>query len=171
MPVSPVWRPKPSIFHDMPTFRSTREHALLVLAGLVLAACAGDGAPVPEPKADAPIVTSLPQLPQLPTELRPVVPPDLDLAFGTDSVLVTISVEPGARVNALLPPVIDAGDGRRFLLRAPTVTADSAYFVERASVTIPRSALPIRGTLRTSFCRSDERLCRSTERAVVLEDR
>jgi hypothetical protein len=25
--------------------------------------------------------------------------------------------------------------------------------------------------LRTSFCRSDERLCRSAERAVLLEDR
>ncbi len=51
------------------------------------------------------------------------------------------------------------------------MTEDSAYFVERASVTVARSALPIRGTLRTSFCRSDERLCRSAERAVLLEDR
>jgi hypothetical protein len=83
----------------------------------------------------------------------------------------TIAVEPGARVNALLPPVIEGTDGRRFVLRAPTVTEDSAYFMERASVAIARSALPIRGTLRTSFCRSDERLCRSAERAVLLEDR
>lgn len=126
---------------------------------------------MPEPQTGAPIVSVLPQLPQLSKELRDVVPPDLDLAFGTDSVRLTISVEPGARVNALLPPVIDGTDGRRFLLRAPTVTEDSAYFVERASVTVARSALPIRGTLRTSFCRSDERLCRSAEREVVLEDR
>lgn len=113
----------------------------------------------------------LPQLPQMPNELRDVVPPDLELAFGNDSVRLTISVEPGARVNALLPPVIEGTDGRRFLLRAPTVTEDSAYFVERASVMVARSALPIRGTLRTSFCRSDERLCRSAERDVLLEDR
>ncbi len=155
----------------MSTLRSFRQITTFILASLTLAACAGDGVPVPEPKTDAPIVTLLPQLPQQPPELRPVVPPDLDLAFGADSVRITISVEPGARVNALLPPVIDAGDGRRYLLTAPTVTEDSAYFVERASVTIARSALPIRGTLRTSFCRSDERLCRSAERDVVLEDR
>jgi len=145
--------------------------AALALTGLTLGACAGDRAPVPEPLAGAPIVTALPQLPQLAPDLRPVVPPDLDLAFGADSVRVMISVEPGARVNALLPPVIEGTDGRRFLLLAPTVTEDSAYFVERASVTVARSALPIRGTLRTSFCRSDERLCRSATRDVLLENR
>jgi len=150
---------------------STRRHSLLVLTSIGLGACAGDRAPVPAPPTGTPIVSVLPQLPQLSTEQREVVPPDLDLAFDADSVRLTISVEPGARVNALLPPVIDAGDGRRFLLRAPTVTEDSAYFVEPASVTIARSALPIRGTLRTSFCRSDERLCRSAERDVLLEDR
>ena len=155
----------------MSIFRSTRRHSLLALTALGLAACAGDRAPAPPPPTETPIVSVLPPLPQLSKELREVVPPDLDLAFDADSVRLTISVEPGARVNALLPPVLDAGDGRRFLLRAPTVTEDSAYFVERASVTIARSALPIRGTLRTSFCRSDERLCRSAERAVLLEDR
>jgi len=155
----------------MSILRSTRRHSLLVLTVLGLVACAGDRASLPEPPAGTPIVSVLPQLPQLSTELRDVVPPDLDLAFGTDSVRLTISVEPGARVNALLPPVIEGSDGRRFLLRAPTVTEDSAYFVEPASVTVARSALPIRGTLRTSFCRSDERLCRSAERDVLLEDR
>ena len=155
----------------MSILRSTHRHSLLAVTALGLAACAGDRSPVPEPPAGAPIVSVLPQLPQLSKELRDVVPPDLDLAFGADSVQLTISVEPGARVNALLPPVIEGTDGRRFVLRAPTVTEDSAYFVERASVTIARSALPIRGMLRTSFCRSDERLCRSAERAVLLEDR
>ena len=155
----------------MSIFRSTRWTRLLTVTIYGLAACAGDPAPVPDAPPGGPVVSALPQLPQLPTELRPVVPPDLDLAFGTDSVLLTISVESGARVNALLPPVIEAVDGRRFTLRAPTVTEDSAYFVERASVTVARSALPIRGTLRTSFCRSDERLCRSAARDVVLEDR
>ena len=155
----------------MSILRSTCRHSLPVLTILGLVACAGDRTPVPEPQAGTPIVSVLPQLPQLSKELRDVVAPDLDLAFGTDSVRLTISVEPGARVNALLPPVIEGSDGRRFLLRAPTVTEDSAYFVERASVTVARSALPIRGTLRTSFCRSDERLCRSAERDVVLEDR
>lgn len=155
----------------MSILRSTHRHSLLVVTALGLAACAGDRSPVPEPSAGTPVVSVLPQLPQLSKELRDVVPPDLDLTFATDSVRLTISVEPGARVNALLPPVIEGNDGRRFLLRAPTVTEDSAYFVERASVTVARSALPIRGTLRTSFCRSDERLCRSAERAVLLEDR
>jgi hypothetical protein len=155
----------------MSILRSTRRHSLLALTALGLAACAGDRAPASQPQTGTPIVSVLPQLPQMSKELREVVPPDLDLAFGTDSVRLTISVEPGARVNALLPPVIAATDGRRFLLRAPTMTEDSAYFVERASVTVPRSALPIRGTLRTSFCRSDERLCRSAERDVLLEDR
>ena len=155
----------------MSILRSTRRHSLLALTALGLAACAGDRAPASQPQTGTPIVSVLPQLPQMSKELREVVPPDLDLAFDADSVRLTISVEPGARVNALLPPVLDAGDGRRFLLRAPTVTEDSAYFVESASVTIARSALPIRGTLRTSFWRSDERLCRSAERAVLLEDR
>jgi len=155
----------------MSILRTTRRHSLLALTALGLAACAGDRAPVPAPTTGTPIVSVLPPLPQQSTELRDVVPPDLDLAFGADSVRLTISVEPGARVNALLPPVIAATDGRRFLLSAPTVTEDSAYFVEPASVTIARSALPIRGTLRTSFCRSDERLCRSAERDVLLEDR
>lgn len=155
----------------MSILRSTRRHSLLALTAIGLAACAGDRAPAPAPPTGTPIVSVLPPLPQLSKELRDVVPPDLDLAFGTDSVRLTISVEPGARVNALLPPVIEGADGRRFVLRAPTVTDDSAYFVARASVTIARSALPIRGTLRTSFCRSDERLCRSAERDVLLEDR
>jgi len=155
----------------MSIFRSTRRHSVLVLTSIGLVACAGDRAPASEPQAGTSIISVLPQLPQLSKELRDVVPPDLDLAFGADSVQLTISVEPGARVNALLPPVIEGTDGRRFLLRAPTVTEDSAYFVERASVTVARSALPIRGTLRTSFCRSDERLCRSAERDVLLEDR
>jgi hypothetical protein len=155
----------------MSILRTTRRHSLLALTALGLAACAGDRPPIPAPPAGTPIASVLPPLPQQSKELRDVVPPDLDLAFGADSVRLTISVEPGARVNALLPPVLNAGDGRRFLLRAPTVTEDSAYFVEPASVTIARSALPIRGTLRTSFCRSDERLCRSAERDVLLEDR
>lgn len=155
----------------MSILRTTRRHSLLALTAIGLAACAGDRAPAPAPPNGTPIVSVLPPLPQLSKELRDVVPPDLDLAFGTDSVRLTISVEPGARVNALLPPVIEGADGRRFVLRAPTVTDDSAYFVARASVTIARSALPIRGTLRTSFCRSDERLCRSAERDVLLEDR
>ncbi len=155
----------------MSILRATRRHRLLALTALGLVGCAGDRAPAPEPQTGTPIVSVLPQLPQLAKELRDVVPPDLDLAFGTDSVRFTISVEPGARVNALLPPVIEGTDGRRFLLRAPTVTEDSAYFVERASVMVARSALPIRGTLRTSFCRSDERLCRSAVRDVLLEDR
>ena len=142
-----------------------------ILASLGIAACAGDPAPLPRPEPSAPIVSAIPPLPQLSPELRPVVPPGVDLAFGADSVRVMISVEPGARVNALLPPVIEASDGRRFTLRAPTVTEDSAYFVERASVMVARSVLPIRGTLRTSFCRSDERLCRSAERDVVIENR
>ncbi|WP_373061395.1 hypothetical protein [Gemmatimonas sp.] len=144
--------------------------AVQTLIGLMLAACAGDPGSVPKTLTRAPIVSALPQLPQLAPDLRPVVPPDLDLAFGVDSVRVMISVELGARVNALLPPVIEGIDGRRFILRAPTVTEDSAYFVERASITLPRTALPIRGTLRTSFCRSDERLCRSAVRDVVLEN-
>ena len=145
----------------------------LGLAALALAACAGDRAPVAKSAspAGASVVSALPSLPTLAPDLRPVVAPDLELAFGTDSVRLTISVEPGARVNALLPPVLQGTDGRRFLLRAPTVSADSAYFVEPASVTIARSALPIRGTLRTSFCRSDEQLCRSAERDVVVENR
>ncbi len=155
----------------MSIFRSTRRHSLLVLTSIGLVACAGDRAPVPAPPVGTPIVSVLPPLPQRSNALREVVPPDLELAFGADSVRLSITVEPGARVNALLPPVIEGTDGRRFLLRAPTVTEDSAYFVERASVTIARVALPIRGTLRTSFCRSDERLCRSAERAVLLEDR
>ncbi len=145
--------------------------AVLCLPGLTFAACAGDPAPVPISTTGAPVVSALPQLPQLAPDLRPVVAPDVELAFGADSVRVMISVEPGARVNALLPPVIEATDGRRFILRAPTVTEDSAYFVERASATVARSTLPIRGKLRTSFCRSDERLCRSAERDVVIENR
>lgn len=155
----------------MSIVRVTRRHSLFALTLMALGACAGDRAPVPERETGTPIVSLLPPLPMQSPDLRPVVPPDLDLSFSADSVRVTIAVEPGARVNALQPPVIEDLDGRRFFLRAPTVTEDSAYFVERASVTVARAALPIRGMLRTSFCRRDERLCRSAERAVQLEDR
>ena len=150
---------------------SAAAFAGFLVAGSAITGCAGDPAPLPERLPGAPVVSALPHLPQLPPDLRPVVAPDVELAFGADSVRVMISVEPGARVNALLPPVIEGSDGRRFTLIAPTVTEDSAYFVERASVTVARSGLPIRGKLRTSFCRSDERLCRSAERDVVIENR
>jgi hypothetical protein len=115
-------------------------------------------------------MSALPTLPQLPADLREVEAPNVTLVFGADSARIVIAVEAGARINALLPPVIEATDGRRFTLRAPRVTDDSAYFVDPASVMVARSAFPIRGVLRTSFCRRDERLCRSAQRDVQLDN-
>lgn len=116
-------------------------------------------------------MSALPTLPQLPAELRDVEAPSVTLLFGADSARIVIDVEAGAQINALLPPVIETTDGRRFTLRALQVTDDSAYFVDPASVTVARTAFPIRGVLRTSFCRREERLCRSAQRDVQLENR
>jgi len=74
--------------------------------------------------------------------------------------------EPGDRINALQPPVLQTTDGRRLEFRGSAVTTDSAYFVGEVVLPLGEEALPLEGTLITSYCRAGEKLCRTAKRAV-----
>ncbi len=98
-----------------------------------------------------------------------VVPAPTVLAqLSGDSVLLRVVVEAGAQLNALAPPELELVSGERLRFTSPTVTDDSAYFVGAVQASAARSALPMRGVLRTSFCRATEKLCRTAARALTI---
>jgi hypothetical protein len=68
----------------------------------------------------------------------------------------------------LQPPVIQTANGQRLLFAGSAVTADSSYFVGDVTLTLSQDALPLEGTLTTSYCRKGENLCRSAKRLVVV---
>ena len=113
-----------------------RRSVVWLVLGL-LAACAR---PRPEPTAERPLV--------------------LRVAPAGDSVRLVLLAAPGWKINARLKPVLEAAGGRRLQLDALRLTADSAYFTEPPSVTVPARPGGIRGTLRASVCSAGETVCR-----------
>jgi hypothetical protein len=63
------------------------------------------------------------------------------------------------RINARVPPAIELAAGGVLRLVRGRVSMDSSYFVEPPWEVRP-PGVPIRGTLRVSFCRPDEAVCR-----------
>lgn len=109
-------------------------------------------------------------LPALPSfgDVLPDSGPPVQSMLLVDSVRLVMRPNPGDQINALQPPVLETDNGRRILFGASAVTSDSAYFVGEVSATFPDSVLPMRGVLTTSYCRADEKLCRSAKRLVAV---
>jgi len=149
-----------------------------VMAGVgtmaMLAACAGDQTSEQVPDTTSGIASTgsslpaLPQVSQAELETDRQLAPDLRAEARGDSVRLIVTASAGAQINALLPPVLELTGGNRYTLSGTAVTVDSAYFVGDVSVTLARDAFPVVGTLRTSYCRANERLCRNAERAVSV---
>jgi len=130
------------------------------------------------PERDASSRESLSSIPALPLETDSArqsalandqqTAPHLRATPSGDSLRLEVVVEPGAQLNALLPPVIELDGGRRIAFQAMGVTADSAYLTGPATAMVARAGLPAEGVLRTSYCRASELLCRTGRRVVRL---
>jgi len=92
----------------------------------------------------------------------------LRTTFITDSLRVELQSVDGAKLNALIPPVIELADGVRHAFAAPGVSPDSSEFLGPVTLTLPRGALPITGTLKAGFCLAGERLCRLATRTITI---
>ncbi len=88
--------------------------------------------------------------------------------FTTDSVRLELQSVDGAKLNALIPPVIDLANGVRHAFAAPGVSSDSSEFLGPVTLTLPRDALPLTGTLKAGFCLAGEKLCRLATRAITI---
>ena len=142
---------------------------------LALAACADrspenaidGGAPVAD-STQSPMISALPQLPRVgPAEVDSG--PRVKQERTANGVRLVMDPNPGDQINALQPPVLDAANGTRVLFAGTNITSDSLYFVGDVTAEVPASALPLNGTLTTSYCRKGENLCRSARRLVQID--
>jgi hypothetical protein len=87
---------------------------------------------------------------------------------GGEAVLALVPAD-DLRLNARVAPAIELAAGGMVRLARGRVSMDSSYFLEPPWQVRP-SGIPIRGTLRVSFCRPDEAVCRSATLPVALPD-
>ncbi len=87
---------------------------------------------------------------------------------GGEAILAVVPAE-DLRINARVPPAIELAAGRIVRLARGRVSMDSSYFLEPPWEVRPSGVL-IRGTLRVSFCRLDETVCRSAMLPVDLQE-
>lgn len=139
---------------------------LSVCSVVLLVACSNAGErEVMVADSTAPALSAIPALPKLgPVENDSGPAVRLDTAEGARRLVMVL--RPGDQINALQPPVLQTTDGRRLEFRGPAVTSDSAYFVGDVVSDLAPDALPIAGTLTTSYCRAGESLCRIAKREV-----
>lgn len=109
-------------------------------------------------------------IPALPTVGPQVTDSGPGFRVERQDARVRLVMEPneGDQINALQPPVILTTNGSRILFAGSAVTSDSAYFVGDVIADLSAEALPIQGTLTTSYCRKGESLCRSAKRPVNI---
>ncbi len=148
------------------TSRAARRTPLAL--ALAFAACTARAAD-DSARVAASAIPELPQQSEAEWAARRKREPTVQSVRVGDSLRVEVVAEVGAKFNALLPPTIEAADGRRITFHATGITPDSAYFTGPVTVMLSAGALPLRGVLRTSYCLAAERLCRSAQRTVVLE--
>lgn len=153
----------------------TRAHATLLIAVCFLGGCTenqeaaprgGESAAAMTGASTAAPATGVPDLPTF--AVATDSGPRLVMSVVGDSVQLSMDADSGDQINALLPPLLSANDGRQLTLRGTTITSDSAYYVGPVTLTLPRTALPIVGTLRTSYCKKGEKLCRVVKRPINL---
>jgi hypothetical protein len=87
---------------------------------------------------------------------------------GGDAILAVVPAG-DLRINARVPPAVEFAAGGVLRLVRGRVSMDSSYFLEPPWEVRP-SKVPIRGTLRVSFCRPDETVCRSVMVPVDLQE-
>lgn len=150
------------------TVSHTRKVAALAMA--MLAACTPSGEPPANAKAHAadstaPAISAIPTLPKVGRVETDSGPPVRFDSTAPRARLV-MDPKPGDQINALQPPVLQTIDGRRLMFGGSAVTKDSAYFVGDVVLMLEADALPIEGTLITSYCRAGEKLCRTARREV-----
>lgn len=92
----------------------------------------------------------------------------LEVAQAGQNIEVTLRPSRGARINALVPPTLELGDGGRIQLTGVRETADTSYFSGQLTAVLPGRQRRIVGTLRLSVCPSGERVCRVIVHAVDL---
>ncbi len=113
----------------------------------------------------APAMSAIPTLPKVgPVETDSGPPVRFDST--APRARLVMDPKPGDQINALQPPVLQTTDGRRLMFGGSAVTKDSAYFVGDVVLMLEAGALPIEGTLITSYCRAGEKLCRTARREV-----
>jgi len=79
---------------------------------------------------------------------------------GADTRL-TVDAAPHLKINARLAPSLKLANGTILRFTGGRLTADSAYFAEPPSATLPGRHPQVHGTLRASVCQDDEQVCRS----------
>jgi len=92
---------------------------------------------------------------------RPSTPLHLATTPAGPDTRVTLSAEPGFKLNARLAPALELADGAILRFDAAQRTADSAYFAVPPSALLPGRHDRVHGTLRVSVCRDGEQVCRS----------
>lgn len=88
------------------------------------------------------------------------------LGAGSDRTL-RLDPAPGARINALLPPVLTLNGGERFAFDNDSLTADSSYFIGHPTTVIGATTAR-RATLNASVCPAGLRVCLSVELPIAL---
>jgi hypothetical protein len=81
-------------------------------------------------------------------------------AAGPDTRL-TLTAEPGLKINARLAPALELADGTVLRFAAGERSADAAYFSEPPTAWLAGRHAEVHGTLRASVCHADELVCRS----------
>lgn len=96
-------------------------------------------------------------------------PPPVHLETGRRDGRAALIVVPtdGARLNAKLPPALEWQDGRVVRITSGEIAADGDYYTGSAWTERPPE-LPPEATLRVSFCRAGEGLCRTITIPVRL---
>jgi hypothetical protein len=87
---------------------------------------------------------------------------------GGEAILAVVPAK-DLRINARVPPAIEFTAGGIVRLARGRLAVDSNYFLEPPWEVRP-SGVPIRGTLRVSFCRLDEMVCRTVVLPVNLQE-
>jgi hypothetical protein len=140
----------------------------ILVAAAALSACADQRASaVQTVDSTAPAISAIPTLPKVgPAEVDSGPPVKLDSTAS--SLRLVMDPHPGDQISALQPPFLQTTNGRRLEFRGPAVTKDSLYFVGDVVVALDADALPLDGTLTTSYCRAGEKVCRTAKRVVSI---
>ena len=97
------------------------------------------------------------------------VPVTLQARSRGGEPVLTVVPAGDLRINARVPPALEFAAGGVVRLARGRVSVDSSYYLEPPWEVRP-SGVPIRGTLRVSFCRPDEAVCRSAMFPVALPE-